>query len=36
MVSVVIIEEIYDQEMYDNYIRQVVRIIQAHNDEYIA
>jgi len=35
-VFVVMIEEINNQEMYDNYIRQVVRIIQAHNGEYIA
>ncbi|MCE5250522.1 DUF1330 domain-containing protein [bacterium] len=35
-VFVVIIEEIFDHEMYDNYIKQVVRIIHAHNGEYIA
>ena len=33
---VVIIEEISNQEMYDNYIKKVVRIIQTHNGEYIA
>lgn len=36
IIFVVIIEEIHDHEMYTNYIRQVVRIIQAHNGEYIA
>jgi uncharacterized protein (DUF1330 family) len=36
VVFVVIIEEIYNQEMYANYIRQVVKIIQSHNGEYIA
>lgn len=36
IIFVVIIEEILDQEMYAKYIKQVVRIIQAHNGEYIA
>ncbi len=36
IVFVIIIEDIYDQEMYTNYIKQVVKIIQAHNGEYIA
>ena len=36
VVFVVIIEEISNPEMYDNYIRNVVRIIQSHNGEYIA
>jgi uncharacterized protein (DUF1330 family) len=36
IIFVVTIEEIYDQEMYTNYIKQVVKIIQAHNGEYIA
>ncbi|MGV8059153.1 MAG: DUF1330 domain-containing protein [Smithellaceae bacterium] len=36
IVFVVMIEEIYNQKMYDNYIRQVIDIIQAHNGEYIA
>lgn len=36
VVFVVIIEEISNQEMYDNYIRQVMKIIQSHNGEYIA
>ncbi|MFH1078901.1 MAG: DUF1330 domain-containing protein [Pseudomonadota bacterium] len=36
IVFVVMIEEIYDQKMYDDYIKQVVRIIQSHNGEYIA
>lgn len=36
VVFVVIIEEISNQEMYDNYIRQVVQIIQSHSGEYIA
>jgi uncharacterized protein (DUF1330 family) len=36
VVFVVIIEEISNQEMYDNYIRQVLKIIQSHNGEYIA
>lgn len=35
-VFVVIIEEIHDQKIYDNYIKQVVSIIPAHNGEYIA
>lgn len=30
------IEEIYNQEMYGNYIKQVVKIIESHNGEYIA
>jgi len=36
VVFVAIIEEISNQEMYDNYIKNVVRIIQSHNGEYIA
>jgi len=36
VVFVVIIEEISNQEMYDSYIRQVVKIIQSHNGGYIA
>lgn len=36
VVLVVIIEQISNQEMYDNYIQQVVKIIQSHNGEYIA
>jgi uncharacterized protein (DUF1330 family) len=36
VVFVVIIEEIFDQEMYGNYIKQVVEIIKAHHGEYIA
>ncbi len=36
VVFVIIIEEISNQEMYDNYIRQVVKIIQSHSGEYIA
>lgn len=35
-VFVVLIEEVYDKEMYDDYIKKVVSIIQAHNGEYIA
>ena len=30
------IEEIYDQEMYTQYINKVVKIIHAHEGEYIA
>lgn len=33
---VVMIEEIYDRELYDIYIEQVVKIIQSHRGEYIA
>jgi uncharacterized protein (DUF1330 family) len=36
IIFVVTIEEIHDQEMYTDYIKQVVKIIQAHNGEYIA
>ncbi|NLW82317.1 MAG: DUF1330 domain-containing protein [Desulfovibrionales bacterium] len=36
VVFVVLIEEIENQEIYDTYIRQVVKIIQQHNGEYIA
>jgi uncharacterized protein (DUF1330 family) len=36
VVFVVLIEEIYNQEMYGSYIKQVVRIIQSHNGEYVA
>lgn len=36
VVFVIIIEEIGNQEMYDDYIRQVVKIIQKNNGEYIA
>ena len=36
IIFVVIIEEIHDQEMYAKYISQVVKIIKAHNGEYIA
>ena len=36
VVFVVIIEKIYNQEMYANYISLVVKIIQTHNGEYIA
>lgn len=31
-----IIEKIFDEEMYAEYIDQVVKIIQAHQGEYIA
>jgi uncharacterized protein (DUF1330 family) len=36
IIFVVFVEEIHDQEMYTNYIKQVVKIIQAHKGEYIA
>ena len=36
IIFVVTIEEIHDQEMYADYIRQVAKVIQAHNGEYIA
>lgn len=36
VVMVVIIEEIYDREMYENYIRQVVKIIRKYNGDYLA
>ena len=36
IIFVVTIEEIHDQEMYTDYIKQVVKIIQANNGEYIA
>ena len=36
IIFVVTIEEIHDQEMYTDYIKQVVKIIQAHNGEYIT
>ena len=36
VVFIVIIEQISNQEMYDDYIQQVVNIIQSHNGEYIA
>jgi len=36
VVFVVLIEEVYDQEMYGDYIKKVVNIIQSHNGEYIA
>jgi len=36
VIFVVIIEEIYDQEIYDSYIKQVVEIIKSHHGEYIA
>jgi uncharacterized protein (DUF1330 family) len=36
IIFVVTIEVIHDQEMYTSYIKQVVKIIQAHNGEYIA
>ncbi|MEN6374797.1 MAG: DUF1330 domain-containing protein [Smithella sp.] len=36
IVFVVIIEEIHDQKMYTDYIKQVVSIIETHNGEYIA
>ena len=36
IIFVVTIEEIHDQEMYTNYIKQVLNIIQEHNGEYIA
>lgn len=36
IVFVVLIEEVYDQEMYGDYIKGVVSIIQSHNGEYIA
>ena len=36
IIFVVTIEEIHNQEMYIDYIKQVAKIIQAHNGEYIA
>ena len=36
MLFIVTIEEIHDQEMYADYISQVVKIIRAHEGEYIA
>jgi uncharacterized protein (DUF1330 family) len=36
VIFVVLIEEIYNQEMYHSYINQVAGIIQAHKGEYIA
>ena len=36
IVFVVLIEEIHDTEMYNHYLHQVVKIIQAHRGEYIA
>jgi uncharacterized protein (DUF1330 family) len=36
IIFVVTIEEIHNQEMYARYIEQVVKIIHAHNGEYIA
>lgn len=35
-VFVVLIEEIYNKEMYGDYIKKVVSIIQSYNGEYIA
>ena len=35
-IFVVIIEEIFNQEMYKNYISQVVKVIQSHNGKYVA
>ena len=36
IVFVVMIEEIYNQKMYDKCIKQVAGIIQSHDGEYIA
>lgn len=36
VVFVVIIEEIYDPIMYDNYIKQVAPIIKSYHGEYLA
>ncbi len=36
IVFVIIIEKIYNEDMYSDYIKQVVKIIQAYNGEYIA
>jgi uncharacterized protein (DUF1330 family) len=36
IIFVVIIEEIYNQDMYDIYIKRVVEIIKFHHGEYIA
>ncbi len=36
IIFVIIIEKIYNADMYSDYIKQVVKIIQAYNGEYIA
>ena len=36
IIFVIIIEEIYNDNMYSDYIKQVIKIIQAHKGEYIA
>ena len=36
IIFVIIIEEIFNKDMYLDYIKQVVQIIQSHNGEYLA